>query len=97
MSTTEDLQFLHDTLTLELALKDAKEARDAAPDDEDAAAAVREAKDAVRAHRQFWRQIRDCAAVGIIGAPEAPAGDAVASPDTHGMGASAGAPTAQEG
>lgn len=84
MASVDELDFLIETHRIEAELVAAKAARDAGEDG--AEDRVRAAKDAARAHRAFWRGIR-----AFIGAAPAP-GDAVAAPDTHGMGI-----TAQEG
>lgn len=84
MASTEELDFLIETAKLEHAMADAKAAfAEVLPGDDgydEAHQAYRAAKDAARAHRQFWREVR-----AFIAAP-VPDGDAVAAPDTHGMG-----------
>lgn len=80
MASLEELDFLIETAQLERALAEAKEAHEGDRDDPDKREAFVAAKDAVRAHRQYWRSIREL----IQAADGTPAG--VAAPATHGMG-----------
>ncbi len=81
MASVDELDFLIETAKIEHELVDAKEAAlIAGPLDEDAQARARAAKDAARAHRRYWREIREVLGTAVND------GDAAATPDTHGMG-----------